>query len=165
MGSKKGNTPFPIKHTRGFTLVELLVVIGIIGVLATISVAALSAARARARDIRRVTDIQQIQKGLFLYQMSPSVYPITGPDVTFLLGTVGENPFRVLCDTAQGFEQNESGCGATYINPLPSDPSSPKYDYKYASTDGTTYTIFFTLEAGAASLGSGPHSATPEGLQ
>lgn len=44
---------------KGFTLVELLMVIAIIGILSAIGLTALTGARGKARDARRVADIRQ----------------------------------------------------------------------------------------------------------
>lgn len=45
---------------RGFTLVELLVVIAIIGTLASVVLGSLATARAKGRDAKRLTDLQQM---------------------------------------------------------------------------------------------------------
>jgi len=71
-----------LKQTRrGFTLIELLVVIAIIGVLSSVVLASLSAARAKSRDSRRISDIEQIRLSLELFfdafQSYPSTTPIT----------------------------------------------------------------------------------------
>ena len=63
---------------KGFTLVELLVVVAIIGILATIvlsSLSSLSSARERARDARRLSDIATIQNSLEMYHLDNGVYP------------------------------------------------------------------------------------------
>ncbi|MDD5032268.1 MAG: type II secretion system protein [Patescibacteria group bacterium] len=52
------------KYNHGFTLVELLVVIAIIAVLATSVLVAFSSTRAKARDAKRLNDLNQI--GRFL---------------------------------------------------------------------------------------------------
>ncbi|MBI4268411.1 type II secretion system protein [Candidatus Uhrbacteria bacterium] len=54
-------------NTRGFTLVELLVAVGIIGVLASVSMFSISEARAKARDTRRVQDVRELSKALDIY--------------------------------------------------------------------------------------------------
>lgn len=55
------------KHNKkGFTLVELLVVISIIGLLSTLAVVSLSAARNRARDAKRLADMSSIRSALEL---------------------------------------------------------------------------------------------------
>ncbi len=48
------------ENQKGFTLVELLVTVGIIGILATITVASLSGTRTRARDAQRISDAKQL---------------------------------------------------------------------------------------------------------
>lgn len=54
------------RNKKGYTLVELLVVIGIIGLLATIVVTALIGTRAKARDTKRKSDLTQIGRFLSL---------------------------------------------------------------------------------------------------
>ena len=68
-----------IKTNRiGFTLIELLVVISIIGFLATASMVVFNSVRIKARDVKRIADIKQIQKALDLYYDQNSAYPISG---------------------------------------------------------------------------------------
>lgn len=60
---------------RGFTLIELLVVISIISVLSTTAMTSLSGARKRARDSRRLSDMEQIRLALEMYKNVHGNYP------------------------------------------------------------------------------------------
>jgi prepilin-type N-terminal cleavage/methylation domain len=60
---------------KGFTLVELLVVISIIGLLSTIAVVSLGSARAKARDGKRIADVKQISTSLEQYYADQGGYP------------------------------------------------------------------------------------------
>jgi prepilin-type N-terminal cleavage/methylation domain-containing protein len=65
-------------HKRGFTLIELLVVISIIGLLATIVLVSLGSARGKARDVRRLSDMRQIQMALEMYYgANNNQYPVS----------------------------------------------------------------------------------------
>ena len=61
--------------TRGFTLIELLVVIAIIGVLSAVVLTSLNTARMKARDTRRIQDLDQIRTALELYYHDKGYYP------------------------------------------------------------------------------------------
>jgi prepilin-type N-terminal cleavage/methylation domain-containing protein len=66
-----------MKLGRGFTIIEVLVVIGIIGILTAISFPSISNIRAKNRDAERVADIATIQLGLSLYyNQHPAGYPV-----------------------------------------------------------------------------------------
>jgi prepilin-type N-terminal cleavage/methylation domain-containing protein len=56
-----------MKNKFGFTVVEVLVVIGIIAILTVIAFPAINNIRAKNRDSERVADISAIQLGLSLY--------------------------------------------------------------------------------------------------
>lgn len=66
---------------RGFTLLELLVVIGIIGLLASIITVNLTGARKRARDTKRISDARQMQTAMEEYYGKNAKYPATIGDL------------------------------------------------------------------------------------
>lgn len=60
---------------RGFTIVELLIVIVVIGILAAITIVAFNGIQQRARDAQRQSTINQFKKSLGLYKVDKGVYP------------------------------------------------------------------------------------------
>jgi prepilin-type N-terminal cleavage/methylation domain-containing protein len=68
------------KFTTGFTIIEVLVVIGIIAILTVLIFPSLNDIRKKNRDTERVADISAIQLALSLYKSqatSSSVYPVS----------------------------------------------------------------------------------------
>lgn len=72
---------FTLSPSKGFTLLELLVVIGIIGLLASILVVNLTSARRRARDTKRIADIRNLQTASEDYYGKNGKYPATLADL------------------------------------------------------------------------------------
>lgn len=71
---------------RGFTIVELLIVIVVIAILAALSVVAYNGIQQRARDTQRKSDIAQIVKGLELYYTIHGQYPAASGSTTINSG-------------------------------------------------------------------------------
>ncbi|EKE20344.1 MAG: hypothetical protein ACD_8C00018G0002 [uncultured bacterium] len=69
-----------INSVRGFTLIELLIVIAIIGILAGIVLVSTSKARMKARDIKRIQEVSQIQTALEMYYAEYGAYPNSDGD-------------------------------------------------------------------------------------
>ena len=61
----------------GFTLIELLVVITIIGILATVASVNLTSAIQKARDAKRVSELNAVQTALILYNNDNNTWPIS----------------------------------------------------------------------------------------
>jgi len=67
-------------HTRGFTLIEILVSISIIALLSSVILSSVSSARKNARDSKRISSIRELQTGLELYYTTHGEYPAGGDD-------------------------------------------------------------------------------------
>ena len=64
---------------KGFTIIELLIVIAIIAILTTITAVAYSGLQARSRLAKIETDITTVQKIIEAYKARNGKYPITAP--------------------------------------------------------------------------------------
>ncbi len=62
---------------KGFTLVELVVVIAIIGILTAVMLASFSQAKSRSRDVKRISDVSQMQLALAGYFDRCGAFPAT----------------------------------------------------------------------------------------
>ncbi len=153
---------------KGFTLVELLVAIGIIGILSSIAVVSVSNVRAKARDAKRIGDIKQIQSAMESYFNDQNQYPdapaggvLGTKDATDGLCVSTADPAKV------GFQKGTDCAGGTiYINPVPKGPTpgvAGKTDYAYSVVNGE-YVIKFSLESGSGTLVKGSYKATPNGI-
>jgi len=120
-------------ENRGFTLIELMVVMTIIAVLAGFALVSLGGSRKAARDGRRKADLEQVRSALEMRRADCGDYPsgtlvsgntITGDDAT---------PGCQVC------------CSGTNYLTIPNDPSAGR-QYVYTSTDGTTYNLCAALE-------------------
>ena len=124
---------------RGFTLMELLIVVAIIGLLASMILVGLSSFRTRGRDARRVADVKQVQNGLEIYYAKMNQYP----DVqsSGIPGT----------DTASaGWEAmvNAIKSADIGITQVPQDPLGASRSYAYSTESGNpqSYVIGVALE-------------------
>ena len=150
---------------KGFTLVELLVVISIIGLLSSIVLAATKVARTESRDAKRVADIREIATALDFFYTQNNAYPYVNEVGSW---AVAWADLATCLKTGVGCVNNGTQNIAAYVPVLanlPQDPQFsagtglPTYYYNTYSTDpvcpgNTAYRLAVQLEATNAALQS-----------
>ena len=131
----------PFKSQRGFSLLELLVVMLIIGLLTGLGISSYVTAQKKSRDNRRKQDLSSISKALEVYYNDWGRYP------GYVL--VGDNAIMEACgDTAQSAcvwgELWQGQANTLYMTELPMDPSDG-LSYAYQNS-GDGYRLFAHLE-------------------
>lgn len=134
------------KHLRkGFTLVELLVVMAILGVLVAIVAGNFRSAQLRGRDAQRKSDLKQLSEALELFYADYGRYP---SDSSGRMSACSYNPATQtgsVCD----WGQDEMTDGRTvYFKTMPVDPSTDAF-YRYrvvAGSNNQKFQLFAHLE-------------------
>jgi uncharacterized protein (TIGR02145 family)/prepilin-type N-terminal cleavage/methylation domain-containing protein len=142
------NRPLNSKIKSGFTLLEILLVVGIISILAGIVIVAINPGKqlATVRNTERKSDLKQLYSAITQYYITEGSYPSSLNSITEL---------TEICDT--GTATTSSTCGdlvnltalvPTYITAIPVDPQGPVTALLnklitplYATTGGTGYYV------------------------
>src|SRR3989344_1510231 len=100
---------------EGFSLVELMMVVGLLAILSVGALAGFRVQISKARDAERLSELDTWNKALFTYQDDHGCYP----------------------------DDVEMSCGSTFLDPylaqVPCDPiDNETYKYTYSKTDCNT---------------------------
>ncbi len=112
-----------MKKHRGFTIIELLVVVAIIGILSSIVMVSLSSSKQKSRDAKRVSDIKTLQLALATYYSDNLQYPTNlSPLVPNYLPVLPRDPSGTVACTSgseascyyyNGYRSGSGGCTAS----------------------------------------------------
>jgi general secretion pathway protein G len=130
---------------RGFTLVEIMVVVVIIGILGALVVPKLMGRTGESRITAAKVDISTLMQALKLYKLDNQRYPTTEQGLQALIAKPTGGP------AANGWK------AGGYIDKLPKDPWGNPYQYMFPGVHGSEVDLF-SLGADGQPGGTGDDS-------
>jgi len=119
------------RAAKGFTIVELLIVVVVIAILATISIVSYNGITVRTRDDARTTDTALIKSALKSYYKDKGEYP----------PACAQPALGCYVDTLNSYLIPK------YIGSIPDDPKAPELRYQYVwGSDGKSYALRIQYE-------------------
>ena len=153
-----------IKNKKGFTLIELIIVMAIIGILAVVAIVAISGKTVDARNARRMADISAVRTALAINCAESTTGSTLDVEVevTPLVSTTEATEDMVFTNvtdpdgTAPCDDANAATCDYAYADPA----DGQAYGVAPTTIDSCEYHINFYLEGKT----DGDSTATQDGL-
>ncbi len=153
---------------KGFTLIELVIVIAILAILAAVVVLTLNPAQlmAQARDSQRISDLNSVKSAIALY-LATATTPAIGAGPNGMASTTCEGFSAAACTQVSSTAATASGwvpivfastTGGSPLSSLPVDPTNTA-TYQYAWKGDATnllYKITGKLESTKYTAAGGP---------
>ena len=118
------------QRQRGFTLIELMVVIVILGLLATVVTLNVMPSQDRAMVEKARADIAVLEQALETYRLDNLAYPSSGQGLAALQ--------RAPQDLSQPQRYRPGG----YVRRLTADPWGNPYQYRQPGNDGRSFDVW-----------------------
>ena len=141
MDSQRPQRRFNSTRSRGFTLVEIMVVVVIIGILGALVVHKLLGRTGESRVTAARVDIATMMQALKLYKLDNQRYPTTEQGLTALTTKPTAGP------AANGWK------AGGYIEKLPKDPWGAQYQYLSPGIHGEVDIFSFGADGQAGGTG------------
>jgi len=133
--------PCGVRRSRGFTLIEIMVVVIIIGLLAAVVVPQVVSKVDEARIAKAKSDIQGLETALTMFRLDNSKYPSTDQGLAALVTQPTDPSIR---------HWRPGG----YLQRISKDPWGNDYQYVFPGTHGKDYDLY-TLGADGQPGGEG----------
>jgi prepilin-type N-terminal cleavage/methylation domain-containing protein len=149
------------RFQKGFTIVELLIVIVVIGILAALVITTYNGIQQKGRNTERTTDLKAVQGQLEAYYAQNGRYPSTTD-----IGTTSANNVTFIQASMKGLDKealrDPKGAGGDYSVGSSTTGVASKYQYKptddsgnacdNSTTDCTKYTLTAKPEGSGADI-------------
>jgi general secretion pathway protein G len=140
MDAMKTETISMRRHQRGFTLIELMVVLAIIGVLAALIVPNVLGRADDARITAARTDVGNLMQALKLYKLDNQRFPTAAQGLNALIAKPSTEPVP--------------GNWKPYLDKLPNDPWGRPYQYMNPGIKGEADVLSFGADGQAGGEGN-----------